>query len=236
MVLGKASQRLERSNIRKGKTSVGATASVRTSRKKPSLENQRKNLESKSNHESVKRQWRKEDWTSLGLLLGLAVGLLLFFHFFLPHQVTGVSMAPTLSDKQRILIAKKSVPKRYDIVTFHPESEPEDSYVKRVIGLPGDGLWLMDEQTLIIKEGAAFTDLEKASRQLPEFCSKYSLSLAASDQLASFEVIPANTCFVVGDNRKNSADSRLFGLVSTSQLEGVVVGRYFPFRKWGRVS
>lgn len=182
------------------------------------------------------RRWTRDERLSAGALSGLLTIFLVFSHFFLLHRVAGSSMAPALSDKNRILIAKTADPKRYDIVTFHPANEPEGSYVKRVMGLPGDGLWVADEHTLFLKEGSAFSEKEKSSGELPEGCVKFSLSLTASTQLGAFEAIPKAMYFVVGDNRGDSTDSRIFGLVKASQLEGVVIGRYFPFTQWGRVS
>lgn len=158
----------------------------------------------------------------------------LFFTFFTRHQVSGDSMKPTLVNKDRILVKKHKIPKRYDLVTFDPEIPNEPSYVKRVIGLPGDQIWIGNDQNLYLRpEEAGKWDSKDNEvvevNQLPDSTLKVTVHEEVARKLDGLKIIPANCYFVLGDNRKASKDSRTFGFIEKSQIEGVVLFRYYPF-------
>lgn len=73
----------------------------------------------------------------------LCVSLCVLFLFKVKtHAVEGFSMFPTLENGDRIFVNKGEAPKRYSIITLDPLKKKKESYVKRVIGLPGDSIWL----------------------------------------------------------------------------------------------
>ena len=64
---------------------------------------------------------------------------------------------------------------------------------------------------------------------LPDSTIKITVSEAVAAELTSLSEIPKDRYFVQGDNRLHSSDSRSFGLITSEQIEGVVVSRYYPF-------
>ncbi|OJG54879.1 signal peptidase I [Enterococcus moraviensis] len=157
------------------------------------------------------------------------------------RRVDGQSMDPNLANSDRVLVFKDSQPKRYNIITFRPKGKPNESYVKRVIGIPGDAIW-MDNNTLYINHQLVseterpLTNSNLLGRKLPDGTIKVWLNQKLIKEFAGKQMIPENKYFVLGDNRNHSSDSRVFGLVDTSQIEGVVKWRYYPFNKIGTID
>jgi signal peptidase I len=152
----------------------------------------------------------------------------LLFSFFIilfvyqPVKVEGGSMEPGLEDQERIFINKlvykfESI-ERGDIVVFRYPRDTHKSFIKRVIGLPGD--------RIRISYGHVFVN----DHQLPE-------SYVPSDYLdaRSFAemVVPHNAYFVLGDHRSMSNDSRDFGPVMRGYIYGKAVFGYWPMEKLG---
>lgn len=174
-----------------------------------------------------------------GLYVFFVIVALFFLIAFKSHQIDGHSMDPALADKDRIIIKKKSLPVRYDLVTFEPKNKPNTSYVKRVIGMPGDVLWI-EGNSLYINQQIESKKTEKIkndmpAHDLPDSTIKVTVSKEVYDQVKGLKKIPEKKYFVLGDNRKHSSDSRSFGFVAEAQLEGTVIFRYFPFNKIGSI-
>ncbi|MER3632919.1 MAG: signal peptidase I [Blastocatellia bacterium] len=157
------------------------------------------------------------------VFLILVVLTLIGVFFVQPVVVEGTSMLPMLHDGERLLVNKfvyydiQSVGwghlERGDVVVFWFPREPEKSYVKRIIGLPGE--------TIEIREGRVFVD----GRELPEpyIDPEYNRSMATFPPRR----VDDHHYFVMGDNRDNSSDSRYWGTVP----EKYIFGRAF-FRYW----
>jgi len=132
-------------------------------------------------------------------------------------------MLPRLHDGERIFVNKliyydeyRWAPKldRGDIVVFWFPDDPSKSYIKRVIGLPGD--------TIEVHEGIVSVN----GRDLEESYLDPRLNLSHRS-LARTYVRP-NYYFVMGDNRDNSSDSRIWGLVPKKYIYGKALFRYWP--------
>ena len=132
------------------------------------------------------------------------------------------SMAPTLQVNDRLFVRHNQAyrPSLGNIVVFTPSdnalqdlSQPAEDllYVKRVIGLPG--------QQIAIKEGRVYID----ERPLTE---SY-IQVASTDDWGP-ETVPANSYFVLGDNRQDSADSRDWGYVPKANILGAAYKIYWP--------
>lgn len=182
---------------------------------------------------STQKQASKEpqSWLINGLLVVILAGLLFFLFAFQKHTVDGVSMDPTLKDGDRIIIQKTRELQRYNLITFEPKGQPEKSFVKRVIGLPGDAIQVV-ENTLYLNGDRPFTI---GSEELPDGTLKVSIASEVQYALSGLTEIPEDHYFVLGDNRAQSNDSRSFGLISTNQIEGIVVFRYLPFGSIGPI-
>lgn len=145
------------------------------------------------------------------------------------YLVDGTSMENSLHDGEQVLIEKVSRyftgPERFDIVVFTKNHGTyTKTYIKRVIGLPGETVQIMDNRIFINGE---------------ELSEEFGKDPMDSAGIASEPVVLGeNEYFVLGDNRKVSADSRekSIGTVKKEELEGVVFLRIAPFSAFGRVK
>jgi signal peptidase I len=167
-------------------------------------------------------------WTEARLLVrdlafALMIAALVLVFIVQPVKVEGTSMLPRLHDGERIFVNKliyydeyRWAPKieRGDIVVFWFPEDPSKSYIKRVIGLPGD--------TIEVHEGVVRVN----GQDLAENYLDSRLNLAHRSQ-AAVHVKP-NYYFVLGDNRDNSSDSRIWGLVPKKYIYGKALFRYWP--------
>lgn len=155
-----------------------------------------------------------KDWAQS--ILEAAVIVLLLFIFLWPVSVVGVSMYPTLSDADRVVIsrfsAKTGMYDRGDLIVFDADNYKEDM-VKRVIAFGGE--------MLEIKDGKVYINDERLDED-------YTLGYTDGDISM---LVPEDTVFVMGDNRDESIDSRVFGSVDTDDIYGKVIFRFFPFNK-----
>ncbi len=185
----------------------------------------------------MKTESRQGLWSeSLKLLrdivLIIAVFLLLGVFVAQPVVVEGTSMLPQLHDGERLLVNKlvyykfKSVSwghiERGDVIVFWYPRDPEKSYVKRVIGLPGEMVEVSDGKVLINGTELSETYLEAEHNQsLPSFPPKR---------------VDEHFYFVMGDNRDNSSDSRYWGLVPEKYIYGKAFFRYWNPSSIGFIS
>lgn len=141
---------------------------------------------------------------------------------FIPVEIDGHSMYPTLEDGNRGIV-NRLVPylggyERFDIVVF--QATKEDTYVKRIIGMPGDDIMYWQDQLYVngeIVEEPFLHSLKQATIQGQLLTENFSL-----DELFDVKKVPAEHYFVLGDNRRGSIDSRSesIGFVSASKIKG----------------
>jgi signal peptidase I len=189
--------------------------------KKPfhDLENLETGMKPEENRE---RRSRKEGRGLLEFLIILLVAFALVFGVVRPFIVEAFyipseSMVPTLEVGDRVFVNKFiyrfSEPQRGDIIVFQSMEGEEEELIKRVIGLPGDRVAVLD--------GVLFVNGERweepyVNEQLPDN--------------SSYEptTVPEGAVFVMGDNRSNSRDSRFFGPVSREKIEGEAFVIFWP--------
>jgi len=133
-------------------------------------------------------------------------------------KIPSGSMEPTLLIRDRLWAKRVAEIRRGDIVVFRPPDVPDQDYIKRVIGLPGDRLELKDNRIYI------------NGRRLDEPYAVYRTGGSLKSRFGPFRV-PAGEYFVMGDNRDNSRDSRYFGPVPKDSVFGRAYKRFWP---WGR--
>ena len=107
---------------------------------------------------------------------------------------------------------------------YHVLELGKESYIKRVIGLPGDHVQIMDGKVYINNE------------ELDEPYLDDSVITSTDNMAYSDLVVPENTVFVMGDNRAHSTDSRAFGCIPLEKIEGKVWIRFWPFSLFGTVE
>lgn len=148
-------------------------------------------------------------------------GVLAFFIITFVAQsfiVDGKSMDPTLSNGERLFVNKFIYrfrePERMDIIVFSPKGAPSKKYIKRVIGLPGE--------TIYIRDGVTYIDGEPLAEEF--------INEAMRSDFPPYK-IPEESVFVMGDNRNHSADSRyasMVGAVEYDAIDGKAFWVYWP--------
>lgn len=163
------------------------------------------------------------------IILILAVFVLFGVFIAQPVVVEGTSMIPQLENGERLIVNKlvyynfKSVDwghlKRGDIVVFWYPDDPEESFVKRIIGLPGEVVEVRDGKVLI-------NDKPINEPYLTQLEIK---------EMQDFEpvLVDKHYYFVMGDNRGDSSDSREWGLVPEKYIYGTAFFRYWRPSKFG---
>jgi signal peptidase I len=158
------------------------------------------------------------------LLVSAVASVLIITFLYQPVRVEGTSMLPRLEDRDRLFINKFvyhiSAIERGDVVVFHYPRDPEKSYIKRVIALPGD--------RLRIEHGVVWLN----GRRQPE---PYVPQEYRDTRSMAEMVVPDDTYFMMGDHRSISSDSREFGPVERGLIYGKAVFVYWPTRDAGVV-
>ena len=96
----------------------------------------------------------------------------------------------------------------------------ETSYIKRVIGLPGDHVEIKDNHVYVNGEKLEEPYVDEGIKTLPQ------------GGVFTDVVVPDGYIYVLGDNRENSGDSRRFGCIPVDKIEGKAVWRFWPLNKW----
>ena len=152
-----------------------------------------------------------------------AVAVFLYTLFFNLSVVRGSSMSPTIHDGDRILVQPWSYVlggiRRGDVVVLRYPLDPRVDYIKRVIGLPGDRVTLADGHVWVNGELLDEPYVENIDH------GAYVTTIVESGK-----------CFVLGDNRPRSSDSREFGLVPVDHLRGRVDLRLWPMSRMGWID
>jgi len=162
-------------------------------------------------------------WVRDILFAALASVLIITF-LYQPVRVEGISMLPRLENQDRLFINKflyhfASI-ERGDVVVFHYPRNPQVSYIKRIVALPGD--------KLRIDRGQVFVNDRPISE--PYVPAEYR-DTKSYDEI----VVPANEFFVLGDHRSIASDSREFGPVKRDLIYGKAAFVYWPSQDVGVV-
>lgn len=185
----------------------------------------------KEKKQSLKKEIISTLW-QIALIFFLLLGVRHFL--FVPVSVEGNSMEPTLHDHNRLLLSKMGKPERFDVIVFPAPDSPDKQYIKRVIGLPGDSVRMEADQLFINGEKVDEYYLGHAQDDLQEwetYTNDFSL-----ETLTGKEVVPEDSFFVMGDNRPNSKDSRVFGFVPIESIFGKTEWRLWPLKEFGRID
>jgi signal peptidase I len=170
-----------------------------------------------------KHLWQESRLLIRDLVFALMVLTLVMVFIVQPVKVEGTSMLPYLHDGERIFVNKLIyyddygwAPKVYrgDIIVFWFPEDPSKSYIKRVIGLPGDTVELRDGHVNVNGRALDETYLDPTLNMHPS--------------LKPPIYVKPGYYFVMGDNRDNSSDSRIWGLVPKKYVYGKALFRYWP--------
>jgi signal peptidase I len=158
------------------------------------------------------------------LFVSAAASVLIITFLYQPVRVEGTSMLPRLEDSDRLFINKfvyhVSAIERGDVVVFHYPRDPEKSYIKRVIGLPGDRLWIAQGQVWLNGKPLRESYVPETYRDTRSMAEMF---------------VPPDCYFMMGDHRSISSDSREFGPVERALIYGKAVFIYWPAKDAGAV-
>jgi signal peptidase I len=141
-----------------------------------------------------------------------------------PVKVEGTSMMPGLQDQERIFINKFVYRlgvddiARGDTVVFWFPNDVSKSYIKRVIGIPGDRVEIVQGQVFL--NGSPLKEVYVP----PQYRDQQSMDA---------KLVPPGDYFVLGDHRSSSNDSRAWGMVPRQNIYGKAVFIYWPLDKMG---
>lgn len=165
------------------------------------------------------------------ICVGAALTFLVQTFIAVPVIVSGDSMKPTLENRDRVLISKLGPIENFDMIVFKaPDSAQDTNYVKRVIGIPGDEIKMVNDKLFINGKEYKETYLKenKLANMKPKLTQDFTL-----ESVTGVDVIPEGYYFVLGDNRDESNDSRYYGLIKEDSIIGFVAGRFSPLDKIG---
>src|SRR6267154_1578304 len=155
----------------------------------------------------------------------VATAIMIVIFLYQPVKVEGTSMLPELKDQERIFVNKfvyrfEKISRR-DIVVFWYPRDPSKSFIKRVIGLPGD--------RVEIRKGVVYVNGNRLEEPylIPEYMDNKNMDVRE---------VEAGYYFVMGDDRKYSSDSRIWGQVPEKYIYGKAVFRYWPVSQIGSLD
>ncbi len=169
-----------------------------------------------------RRPATKKGGGALEYLVILLVSFALVFGFVRPFVmeafwIPSASMIPTLQIGDRVLVNKFiyrfTEPEHGDIIVFQSVDSSNEDLIKRVVGLPGD--------KIAVRGGKLFVNGEPQKEP-------YTNKKVPDRSFFAKTTVPKNHVFVMGDNRGNSADSRVFGTLPKKNIEGEAFLRFWP--------
>jgi signal peptidase I len=178
-------------------------------------------METEPKNDSVKENsW---DWKELAKLALISFLVVVPFRLYIaqPFIVEGASMYPTFKNGHYLIVDELTYhfksPARGSVLVFKYPKDPSKSFIKRVIGLPGE--------TVTIKNGVVTVTSNEHPQGLT--LDEPYIELARPDNLSY--TLAEGEYFVMGDNRAQSADSRLWGPVPEEDIIGRPIIRVLPF-------
>jgi signal peptidase I len=180
--------------------------------------------ETQPGNQEFKLAFELRSWIR-NILIALAIAIFIVVFVVRPVKVEGTSMQPHLVDQERIFVSRFIYRfadiRRGDVVVFWYPKDRSKSFIKRVMGVPGD--------EVEIRKGIVY--INDSRMHEPYLSPEYR-------DFGSFKkvVVPAGQYFVLGDHRNSSNDSRSWGFVSQELIYGKAVFGYWPIARLGPVE
>jgi len=166
------------------------------------------------------------------IVISLAIIMPVRYFLIQPFYVKGASMEPNFHDHEYLIIDEISYrlkePQRGDIIVFRYPKNPQEYFIKRIIGLPGEKIQVKNGEVIIYNDEYP-NGLVLDEEYLPVDTKTYSLNEEAIEIGSGDD----EEYYVLGDNRNASKDSRSFGAVEESFIVGKVLFRGWPFSEMG---
>lgn len=165
------------------------------------------------------------EW-AVAIIIAIIVIAVIRMFLFVSFSVDGLSMDPTLEDGDRVVVNKfiydLADVEQDDVIVFN--SNEDSAYVKRVIGVPGDNVEMVDRKVYV--NGEPLQE-DYVVHQGESYMDNFTLS----DMDVEDGEIPEGHYLVLGDNRPISRDSRDFGLITEDAIIGEVQLRFWPLNE-----
>lgn len=166
------------------------------------------------------------EWVKI-IAIALIISLPIRFFIAEPFIVNGASMDPTFATGQFLIVDRLTyrfeAPSRGDVIVFEYPNNPSTYYIKRIIGLPGETVDMKDGIVTISKPSTtSATSSEKITIKEPYIEDAHRSHDTFHESLGSTEY------FVMGDNRAESSDSRVWGPLDKHFIVGRPIVRLFP--------
>lgn len=164
------------------------------------------------------------------IVTSFAIFLFVYLLVLQPHKINGNSMEPNFHHGQYLLTDKLTYrfkePQRGDVIVFEPPVNNEEEYIKRIIGLPGE--------TISIIEGYYYINGHLLSEDyIPSTIHTKGKSFLPNN---AEKTIPQGLYFVSGDNRESSSDSRYWGFITKEDITGKAWLIYWPLKYFGTIK
>jgi signal peptidase I len=195
------------------------------------------NVEASAAQDSSKWKSSVLEYTK-SILIAVALALVIRAFVVQAYEIPSGSMEDTLAIGDRILVNKfvygakipftdhrileVRAPRRGDVIVFQYPMDPSKDFIKRVVGLPGDRIQIIDKKVYV--NGQQYWNQHEVHKQddlLPKI-------LSPRDNTEVITV-PDDSYFVMGDNRDSSYDSRFWGFVSRQKIEGLAFIKYWSW-------
>lgn len=164
------------------------------------------------------------------IVFAVAIFLFVYLLIFQPHKIKGASMEPNYPDGEYLLTDKLSYrfhePQRGDVIVFEAPGTINEEFIKRIIGLPGDKVSIVDNHVYVNDKKLAEGYLASTLITTP------GVFLKQDEEIT----VPADSYFVLGDNRPLSSDSRTWGYVPKKSITGKAWFIYWPPKSIGLVA
>lgn len=171
-------------------------------------------------------------------LVSTGMNLALKYNFVQAFSIPAASMEPTLLVGDRILVDRSVYardPKRGAVIVFAYPEDPRKDFVKRVVAVGGDTVAVRDKQLYVNGRPLFEPYIEHRESEL------FPATANPRDNFGPV-TIPTGACFVMGDNRDRSYDSRFWGVVGKERIKGTVKNIYWSWDRehnavrWGRIG
>ncbi len=166
------------------------------------------------------------EWIKV-IAIALLISLPIRFFIAEPFVVNGASMDPTFATGQFLIVDRLSYrfnePKRGDVIVFRYPNNPSTYYIKRIIGLPGETVNI--KNGIVSIESNSSDSISSTTISEPYITSNHTSSDTLKAKLGNTEY------FVMGDNRRESSDSRAWGPLPEDYIIGRPALRLYPITK-----